>query len=357
MQAATANRHKSDAEWLRLHETSFHGCVAAHGLVDLSGSWDDGPMTDAATARRMWTLFEPVHTISYFAPPAKSAFEQAGLRGFWRGYFAGRAAPIGQVGPAPVIAAFFSFAPRMVERALPAVWERITPAEALTVREAGAVAALRDLLGLRDIDPVSGPVVAAADRLTAVAEHVDGAGRTLGASNAALPVPAEPLARLWRAATVLREHRGDGHIAALVAADIDAPEALVLRAGAHLSAARRNASDQGNASVGSTGLSASTERAQMQSARGWTDDEWDAAATRLVGRGLLQLDGAATEGGAQLHRSIEAATDQAAARPWARLDAGEVDELADLLLAIATACAVVLPFPNPVGVPAPVPPA
>jgi hypothetical protein len=291
-------------------------------------------MTDAATARRMWTLFEPVHTISYFAQPVKSAFEEAGLRGFWRGYFAGRAAPIGRVGPAPVLAAFFSFAPRMVERALPAVWELISPAEALTAREAGAVAALRDLLGLRDIDPVPGPVAAVADRLAAVAEHVDVAGRTLGASNAALRVPAEPLARLWHAATVLREHRGDGHIAALVAADIDAPEALALRVAA-----------------------SSTERALMQPARGWTDDEWDGAATRLVGRGLLQPDGAATEDGARLHRNIEAATDRAAARPWARLNAAEIDDLADLLLPIATACAVVLPFPNPVGVPAPVPPA
>ncbi len=74
-------------------------------------------MTDpAATARRMWTLFEPVHVVSYFAAPAKGAFEQAGLRGFWRGYFAGRAAPIGPVGAAPVIAAFFSFAPSMVDQ-------------------------------------------------------------------------------------------------------------------------------------------------------------------------------------------------------------------------------------------------
>lgn len=306
---------------------------------------EDGLMTDAAaTARRMWTLFEPVHSISYFASAAKGAFEQAGVRGFWRGYFAGRAAPIGQVGAAPVIAAFFSFAPAMVTRALPAVWDLIRPEQALAVREAGAVAALRELLGLTGGDPVPGPVAAAADRLAGVAGHVDVAGRTLGASNAALPVPAEPLARLWHAATVLREHRGDGHIAALVAADIDGPEALALRAGAYLSA-------YGNASASDTG------RAQLQPARGWTDDEWEAAAARLVGRGLLRPDGVATEAGAQLHGSIEAATDRAAARPWARLDAAEVDELSDLLLPVATACAIVLPFPNPVGVPTPWPPA
>ena len=310
-------------------------------------------MTDpAATARRMWTLFEPVHVVSYFAAPAKGAFEQAGLRGFWRGYFAGRAAPIGQVGAAPVIAAFFSFAPAMVTRALPAVWELISPAEAITVREAGAVAAIRELLGLTDGEPVPGPIAAAADRLAGVAEHVDIAGRTLGASNAALPVPAGPLARLWHAATVLREHRGDGHIAALVAADIDGPEALVLRTGAYQSAGGGNGSASGIVSA-----SASAGRAQMQPARGWTDDEWDAAAARLIGRGLLQPDGAATAAGKELHLSIEAATDQAAARPWARLPGTGADELAELLLPIARACAAVLPFPNPVGVPAPVPPA
>ena len=81
----------------------------------------------AAAARQMWGLFEPVHTVTYFAPEALSAFEGAGLRGFWRGYFAGRAAPLGVIGAAPVTAAFFSFAPPMVARALPAVWELIAP--------------------------------------------------------------------------------------------------------------------------------------------------------------------------------------------------------------------------------------
>ncbi len=217
------------------------------------------------------------------------------------------------------------------------------------MRQAGAVAALRELLGLTDGEPVPGPIAAAADRLAGVAERVDIAGRTLGASNAALPVPAEPLARLWHAATVLREHRGDGHIAALVAADIDGPR----RSSCGLAPTSCRSGRNGSAS-GIVSASASAGRAQMQPARGWTDDEWDAAASRLLGRGLLQPDGAATAAGKELHRSIEAATDQAAARPWARLPGTEADELADLLLPIARACAAVLPFPNPVGVPAPV---
>jgi hypothetical protein len=300
----------------------------------------------AATARRMWTLFEPVHVISYFTADSRDAFEQAGLRGFWRGYFAGRAAPIGLTGPAPVVAAFFSFAPPMVARAVPGVWDLISPADAIAVRQAGAVAALRRLLDLAD-GTAPAPIAAAADRLTERTTDLDWAGRTLGAANAALPVPSESLARLWHAATVLREHRGDGHIAALVAANLDAPEALALRAGVDLAA-------NGAHGVGSNShVSAGWGRAQMQPARGWTDEEWNAAVARLGGRGLLHPNGTATQAGTELHRNIERATDVTAARPWARLAERELDEISDVLLPIARACATVLPVPNPVGVPAP----
>ncbi len=296
----------------------------------------------AATARRMWTLFEPVHVVTYFAAESLAAFEQAGLRGFWRGYFAGRTAPIGQVGPAPVVASFFSFAPAMVARALPAVWNLVTPADALAVREAGAVSSLRRLLGLGGGTGVPEPVAAAAELLAGAAAGTEAAGRMLGASNLALPPPAEPLARLWHAATVLREHRGDGHIAALVAADIDGPEALALRAAVDLAAG----GVQSRQAAGWT-------REQMQPVRGWTDEQWDAAAARLADRGLLSGAGTATAAGLDLHRGIEDATDVAAARPWATLPAGRADELAGLLLPIARACAATIPYPNPVGLPVP----
>jgi hypothetical protein len=303
-------------------------------------------MTDttgvAATARRMWALFEPVHVVSYFAPQSLQAFVQAGLRGFWRGYFAGRAAPVGLTGAAPIVASFFSFAPAMVGRAIPGIWELITPQDALAVREVGAVAALRSLLDLPEDAPVPASIVAAADQLSELAADLDYAGRTLAAANAALPVPAEPLARLWHAATLLREHRGDGHIGALVAADLDATEALALRAGVD------RAADGANSHV-----SVGWRREQMQPARGWTDEQWDAAEARLASRGLLQPDGTATTAGVTLHRQIEHATDVAAARPWAAVGQGQVAQLAELLLPVTTACAAVLPVPNPIGVPAP----
>ncbi len=274
----------------------------------------------------MWTLFEPVHVVTYFSAEALSAFTDAGLRGFWRGYFAGRAAPLGAVGAAPVTASFFNFAPPMVARALPGVWELITPEEALAVRSAGAVAALRRLLGDRQAD-----VTAAADMLLRAADGLDCAGRVLAAANAARLAPDEPTARLWHAATLLREHRGDGHFAALVAADIDGCEALVLR----------------------TGSGVDPPREQLQPVRGWTDEDWERAAARLADRGWVDSAGGVTPDGAAARQAVEDATDLAAARPWARLGAEATEELAGLLAPIAQACAAELPFPNPVGVPAP----
>jgi hypothetical protein len=295
-----------------------------------------GAADAAATARLMWSLFEPVHTVSYFAPEPRAAFEQAGLRGYWRGYFAGRSAPLGAVAAAPAIAAFFSFAPAMVERALPGVWELISPADALAVREAGAVAALRRLLAAAEVPPTTSTT--AADRLAEAATGLAGAGHVLGAANCALPVPDDPLARLWHGATVLREHRGDAHAAALVAADLDGTEALALRVGVNLA-------ESGAPSRASFGWT----REQLQPNRGWTDADWDAAAGRLTERGLLRAGGAATSAGTALYQQVENATDAAAARPWSPLTSAGAAELARLLRPVARACAAALPFPSGVG--------
>src|SRR5262249_1507697 len=151
---------------------------------------------------------EPVHDVTYFAPEAVSAYTEAGLRGYWRGYFAGRAAPLGGTGAAVVAASFFNFAPSFVARAIPGVWDLITPPDAIGVREAGATAALRRLLDGREDEAAK-----AADLLWHAAEDLDFAGRPLSAANSELPVSADPVTRLWQATTLLREHRGDGHFA------------------------------------------------------------------------------------------------------------------------------------------------
>jgi hypothetical protein len=288
-------------------------------------------VADAAhTARAMWTLFEPIHAVTYFAPEARGAFEEAGLRGFWRGYFAGRAAPLGPAGAAVVTASFFNFAPAFVARAIPAVWDLISPEDALRTRLAGAEAALSGLLAGREAE-----AGVAADLLWQAIDELDFAGRVLAAANAALAVPdgessrggSSSLARLWQAATVLREHRGDGHFAALAAADIDGCEAVVLRCCMDL------------------------RRQDMQQVRGWTDEAWDDALAGLTDRGWVSADGRLTSAGQAAHDAVENATDWAAARPWARLGADAIAELAGVLTPLAKACAAVVPYPNPVGVP------
>jgi Helix-turn-helix family len=278
-----------------------------------------------ATARRMWTLFEPVHAVTYFAPEALDAFKAAGLRGFWRGYFAGRAAPLGMTGAAVVTASFYNFAPSFVARAVPGVWELISPDDAVRVRSEGAVASLRGLLAGQDAE-----VKTAVGLLDRALDGLDHPGRVLSAANAAVPAgEGGDLGRLWQAATTLREHRGDGHFAAVLAAGLDGCEVLALRCGLDMS------------------------RDTMQPIRGWTDEQWDAARSHLAGRGLLDADGSATDAGRELHTSVEAATDQAASRPWELLGDAGVAELIEVLTPLAAACAQVIPYPSPIGVPRP----
>jgi Helix-turn-helix family len=274
----------------------------------------------------MWTLFEPLHDVTYFAAEAREHFEQAGLRGFWRGYFAGRAAPLGAVEAAPVIASFFNFAPQMVQRALPAVWSLADPARSLRVREEGAVAALTRLLAGQE----EAAIAEAADLLAEAASQVDTGGRVLAAANAALPRPQAPLARLWHATTVLREHRGDGHVAALVAAELDGCSVLVWRSSLDLS------------------------RDVLQPGRGWSDAEWEEATQRLRSRGWLNGEGRATGAAAQAHREIEAVTDRVAQRPWDALGPEKTGRLVRLLTPLAMAAYEGIPDWNPIGLPPPV---
>ena len=278
-------------------------------------------MTDTmGAARAMWTMIEPVHDVTYFAPEALRAFTEAGLRGYWRGYFAGRAAPLGSSRAAVVTASFYNFAPAFVARAIPGVWDLITPQEAIAVREAGAAASLRRLLSGREAEAAK-----AADLLWLAVDNLDFAGRVLSAAISELPVSRDPLTRLWQATALLREHRGDGHFAALAAADIDGCEAVVLRCAKDMT------------------------RELMQPVRGWTDEQWDAAAARLTERGLIGEDAALTAAGRVVHDAVEAATDQAAERPWKRMGAAGLAEVADVLLPLAQACAAALPEVIPVG--------
>jgi hypothetical protein len=276
----------------------------------------------------MWTAYEPYHALIYFAPEARQAYKDVGLKGYWMGYFASRAAALGAV-PAPVVtAAFFNFAPRMVERAIPDAWRFCAPEQVLAARLDAADRALRRLLGAA----VDSPAVAeAADLARAAVAGCDVAGRTLFAAHSALLWPEAPHLVLWQAATLLREFRHDGHIAVLLSAGLDGCEAHVTVA-----------------------ASGRVPRATLQANRGWTDEEWEAAASRLTARGWLDATGQLTAG-PNVRAAMEAQTDRLSLPPWQHLGAEDSERLEGLLrpLSRQIVAAGGIPSPNPLGLPDP----
>ena len=237
--------------------------------------------------------------MTYFAPEARTAFDDAGFRGFFMSYFAARSAPLGCVPAAVVTAAFYNFSSAHVSRALPAAWEFASPADALHAREASAVAALRRY-GVTADDATA----TAAALLEKAARSAPLDGRPLFGANLALPWPDDPVAKLWHAATLLREQRGDAHVALLVAAGISGRECNVLH-----SAADR------------------VPRDFIVRSRQYDDDEWRTCSERLAARGVLDEGGALTEAGTEVKRQLEDATDRLALSAFDVLDDEELETL------------------------------
>lgn len=278
--------------------------------------------------RELWSLYEPVHAIVYFDPAVSGCLSDVGLHGFWNGYFAGRAAPLGSVGPEPVTALFFGFAPSMVAKALPKVWSRVAPEVAVESRLAAVGRTLTPLIEAGSTDDVR----RVTELLVRAAQAAPYDGRALAAAWAGVPVPEDLATRLWWATTALREHRGDGHVLAATHAELTGLEAAIT----HVA--------QGPLT-----------RATLQPNRGWTDAEWQSAVDRLSGRGLVVDDGSRlTVAGENLRAAVEDTTDR-----LARIPAGVLSEdlalirpvLAGLARAIADAGS--LPALNPMGVPLP----
>ena len=260
---------------------------------------------DLALSRRARRMFEPYHAMIYFAPEARQALLDVGFKGFWMGYFASRSAPLGPVFAAVVTATFYLFHPAMVARALPDAWRFASPEQVLEVRLQAADAALRRLLG----DQVASAELAeAADLAQEATRGCSVSGRALFAGYSQLPWPKEPHLVLWHATTLLREHRWDGHRAALLTEGVDGCEAHLTYVG--------------------TG---EVSRETMQPVRGWSDQEWEAAAKRLQQRGLLDEQGLLTLAGTQVRQAIEDRTDQLALPPWHHLGR----ERSERLLALA----------------------
>ena len=258
---------------------------------------------DPTTARKVWRTLEPYHGMIYFVPEAAEAYAGLGITGR-HGYFASRAAPMGAVSAEVVVSTFFNFNPEVVHAAIPSSWAVAAPSAIVEARFAAADAALRRVLG----DAVESPEMseaAALARAAAVAACCD--GRPLAAAHAALPWPDDDHLVLWHATSVLREHRGDGHIAALTLAGASGIQALVMHA-----------------------ASGEVPRAILQSTRAWSDDAWDEALDDLVSRGWTERDGSFTAEGRVARADIEASTDRAAAAPWAAIGDDGIARLREL---------------------------
>jgi hypothetical protein len=261
---------------------------------------------DDGLPRRMWHQLEPLHAVLYYAP---EAFEEAAGLGYdvstrWPSYFAWRLAPLGAVGAGLAASACYSFRPQMVAGHVPAAWAVAAPEQVLAARLRAVDRAFRAMFG----GQIGSPGLAEAAGLARDAALTAGtAGRTLAAANADLPWPSEPHLVLWQAITVLREHRGDGHIAALVTANLDPCEALV-------SFAAIGAAPQ-----------------ETFASRSWTEAEWSAARQRLESRGWVDAAGRATDRGRDGRDEIEWRTDRLAEAPWQELGADRAKRLADLV--------------------------
>ncbi|MFJ5193389.1 hypothetical protein ACIQCQ_14885 [Streptomyces sp. NPDC088394] len=256
--------------------------------------------------RRCHNAINPLHSTVYFSPDLGKELGELGIDDPNAAYFAARSAAMGAVGPGTVTAAFYNFNHDLVARHLPAVWSVAAPQAVLDARLRAADTTLRRLLGEEVI--ASPELAEAAGLALRAAGGCTRHARPLYAAHADLPVPEEPHLAYWHAGTLLREHRGDGHLAALLTAGLDPLEALV--------------------SHTATGKGMSPR--WVLTTRGWHRDDWDAARERLRGRGILDAEGELTEAGVALRAELEEATDRMDAAPYEHLGAEGVERLTEL---------------------------
>ncbi|MEU8826966.1 hypothetical protein [Streptomyces sp. NPDC048636] len=263
-------------------------------------------------ARRCYTVVNPLHSAVYFAPDYGHELARLGMEERGAVYFVSRAAAFGRVGAGTVTATFYNFKHELIARHLPKVWDVISPEAALEARLRAADSVLRRVLG--DETVASKDMAEAAELAVRATEACSRAARPLYSAHADLPTPDAPHLAFWHAATLLREHRGDGHLMTLVGAGLDGVESL--------------------ASHAASGKGMSPK--WILRTRGWTEEEWTAAQDRLRGRGLLTADNELTEAGVQLRAALEEETDRLDAAPYEHLGAAGVARLTELAGAFTT---------------------
>jgi hypothetical protein len=245
---------------------------------------------ESMVARKMLRTLEPYHAWIYFAPESRERYAALGITDGRMGYFSSRAAPMGAVPAEVVIATFFNFNPALIRRAIPKAWVITTPEKLVAARLDAADAMLRRTVG----DAIGSPEMREASELARrAADACRPEGRPLYAGHASLDWPDEPHLVMWHAQTLLREYRGDGHIAVLTEAGLSGCEALVTH-----------------------GAAGEVAPEVLQRSRSWSDDDWRAAVECLRERGWVNADGSFTDAGRERREAIEQRTDELAMAPW-----------------------------------------
>ncbi|UXY31042.1 SCO6745 family protein [Streptomyces sp. HUAS TT20] len=254
------------------------------------------------SARAAWRRLEPVHAMIYFVPEARRRYADLGLSGH-AGYFTSRSAVFGRASAELVISTFYNFNPAFVRQAVDGAWDATTPQQVLDARYAAAGEALRRA-GIHELSALDEVLALTHRAAEAAFEHAQ--GRPLFAAHAALPWPKEPVLQLWHAQTLLREFRGDGHVACLLSEGVGGLEALIL-----------------HAATGEIPVDF------LKASRAWPEEEWADAQERLRKRGLLDGDSLSPEG-VLLRRHIEDRTDHLALPAYAALGDADCERLAEL---------------------------
>jgi len=265
----------------------------------------DGPAVSAWMLGVLGVLHAPV----YRSRELRSRLAAEGIAAGMGAYLAQRSAPLGGAGPELVAATFYGFSPRAVAEHLPEVWEHATAERVLEL----TLEAMRELL-VRLFAGRASEVEELGRLLTPIAAAHPLAGRPLAAAWASVPVTGDPYIDLWLATCVIRESRGDGHLALLVAEGIGPLESHLITQG-----------DRPDA------------RPTLEAMRGWTPDEIDTAVAGLRGRGLLDADGMRTEEARALRAGIERRTDALSAAPWVAAGTATVARVGDLALTLLPA--------------------
>lgn len=261
-------------------------------------------MSYAEIARRFLGAAEPIADVAFFAPEVVEKVSALGLEP-WPVYFMGRAAPLGAVPSSVVASTFFNFSPVLVAEAVR--WDIASPSAVLAARQPAILAALQRVLGTMDVSR-------AAALLREAVSACRPEGRSLFAAWTSVPWPSEDLLAVWQGATLLREYRGDGHIAVLVAHGLDAIDAILLHNGYR-----------------------DGKMSWVLVSRAWGDEAYNEGIARLAKRGFVNPDGSLTDGGMKFREMIEMETDRVALPPFEHLGEEKSEELLSLLTPIAAA--------------------